>query len=133
MDKALRALVSAAYKGGGEDNITVVAFEIAEEALASDGDTREQVLPDDEDTLTEVDGVPAVEPEAEPVEGRPARDRSVDTMVVPVAAIQARVAEEEAQERKVRRRHLRRRTVAWLALVLIVAAVGLALYLRFVG
>jgi PPM family protein phosphatase len=117
MNGALRALVSAANKGGGEDNITVVAFEIAEHEVASDGDTREQVLPpdpDEEQTLTEVDAVPVV-----------------DTMVVPVEAVR-KAAEDELHERKIRRRHLRRRLLAWLVLLLIVAAVLLALYLRFV-
>jgi Serine/threonine protein phosphatase len=56
MNKALRALVQAANRGGGEDNITVVAFEIASEPLAHDGETREHVFagatPDEEDTLT---------------------------------------------------------------------------------
>jgi protein phosphatase len=118
MDKGLRALVSAANKGGGEDNITVVAFEIAEQEVVDDGDTREQALPpepDEERTLTEADAVPAV-----------------DTMVVPVEEIQAQVAEDERRERKIRRRHLRRRVVAWLVVLLIVAAVLLVLYLRFV-
>jgi len=113
MNGALRALVSAANKGGGEDNITVVAFEIAEQTLASDGDTREQALPE-EDTLTELDAVPAV-----------------DTGVVPVEEIRARIAEEEARERKLRRRHLRRRLVAWLMLLVILAAIAVAVYLRF--
>ena len=31
LDKAARALVDAANKGGGEDNITIVLFEIGEE------------------------------------------------------------------------------------------------------
>ncbi len=120
MDRALRELVSAANREGGEDNITVVAFEIAEETLARDGDTREQALPPErarpgeEDTLTESDAVPAV-----------------DTAVIPAEEIQAELAAKERHERAVRRRHLRRRIVAWLALVLIVAAVGLVLYLRF--
>src|SRR6185312_13778934 len=67
IDGALRALVKAANRSGGQDNITVVAFEIAEVAPASDGDTREQALPpaveedDDEDTLTEADAVPTVD------------------------------------------------------------------------
>jgi protein phosphatase len=121
IERALRALVRAANKAGGEDNITVVAFEIAAEATLDD--TREQALPstpapvDEERTLTEADRVPAV-----------------DTMVVPVEQIQTQAAddEEEARERKVRRRHLRRRVVAWLVLLVIVAAVLLALYLRFV-
>jgi PPM family protein phosphatase len=110
IDGALRALVKAANRGGGQDNITVVAFEIANGVLARDGETREQALPvDDEDTLTEADEVPAID----------------DTAVVSVADIQA-------EDKAVRRRHLRRRLLAWLALLLVVAVVVLALYLRFV-
>ena len=107
IDGALRALVKAANRGGGQDNITVVAFEIAAGVLASDGDTREQALPEDEDTLSEVDAVPAV-----------------DTAVVPVAEIQA-------EEKTIRRRHRRRRVLAWLAILLFFAAVAVLLYLRF--
>jgi len=107
IDGALRALVKAANRGGGQDNITVVAFEIADGVLASDGDTREQALPEDEDTLSEVDAVPAV-----------------DTAVVPVAEIQA-------AEKTIRRRHRRRRVLAWLAILLFFAAVAVLLYLRF--
>jgi PPM family protein phosphatase len=114
MNGALRALVSAANKGGGEDNITVIAFEIAEHEVGPDGDTREQARPEEEDTLSEIDAVPAV-----------------DTAVVPVAEIQAEIAEEEARQRKVRRRHVRRRLLAWIAVLVIVAAIGVALYLRF--
>jgi PPM family protein phosphatase len=110
IEGALRALVKAANRGGGQDNITVVAFEIADVALASDGDTREQALPvpDDEDTLTEADAVPAV-----------------DTAVVPVEEIRA-------EDKAIRRRHLRRRILAWLAILLLLAAVAVLLYLRFV-
>jgi PPM family protein phosphatase len=110
IDGALRALVKEANRGGGQDNITVVAFEIAGHALSRDGDTREQARPaaDDEDTLTEADAVP-----------------TVDTAVVSVDEIQA-------EGKSVRRRHRRRRILAWLAILLIVAAVGVLLYLRFV-
>jgi serine/threonine protein phosphatase PrpC len=111
IDGALRALVKEANRGGGQDNITVVAFEIANGvALARDGDTREHALPttEDEDTLTEADAVPAV-----------------DTAVVPVDEIRA-------EDKAIRRRHLRRRVLAWLAILLIAAAVALLLYLRFV-
>jgi PPM family protein phosphatase len=110
IDGALRALVKAANRGGGQDNITVVAFEIADGVLARDGDTREQALPaeDDEETLTEADAVP-----------------TVDTAVVSVADIQA-------EDKAVRRRHLRRRVLAWLAILLLIAAVAVVLYLRFV-
>jgi protein phosphatase len=103
IDGALKALVRAANRKGGEDNITVVAFEIAAEALANDGETREHVLaaaPDEEDTLTEADAVPVVG--------------------------------EEREERAVRRRHLRRRILAWLIVLVIAAAIAFALYLRFV-
>jgi PPM family protein phosphatase len=120
MDKALRALVGAANKGGGEDNITVVAFEITDGVSARDGETLEQALPSrvdtsDEETLTEADAVPAV-----------------DTAVIPAEEIQRELAAKERRERAARRRHLRRRIVAWLAVLLIVAAIAVALYLRFV-
>jgi protein phosphatase len=116
IDAALKALVRAANRSGGEDNITVVAFEIAAAALASDGTTKEHVLAlDDADTLTEVDGVPVV-----------------DTAVIPADEIQAGMRAHEREERGIRRRHLRRRIVAWLAVLLIVAAVAVALYLGFV-
>jgi PPM family protein phosphatase len=110
IDGALRALVKAANRGGGQDNITVVAFEISGTALASDGDTREQVLPvgEDEDTLTEADAVPAV-----------------DTAVVSVAEIRA-------EDKAIRRRHRRRRILAWLAILALVALVAVLVYLRFV-
>jgi protein phosphatase len=67
---AAKALVRAANRGGGEDNITIVFFEIE----AGDGDdTREQTMSlppqqedgaaaEDEDTLDELDRVPVVQP-----------------------------------------------------------------------
>jgi PPM family protein phosphatase len=69
LDAAARALIAAANKGGGDDNITVVAFEIA-----PDGETApaaEEPAPEEEDTLTEADRVPtvSVEPEEEPAPG----------------------------------------------------------------
>jgi protein phosphatase len=110
IDGALRALVKAANHGGGQDNITVVAFEIADGVLANDGETREQALPpvEDEDTLDETDAVPVVE-----------------TGVVPVDEIRA---EDEA----VRARRRRGRLLAWLAILLLVAAVAVAVYVGFV-
>ena len=110
IDGALRALVKAANHGGGQDNITVVAFEIADGVLANDGETREQALPpvEDEDTLDETEAVPVV-----------------DTGVVPVDEIRA---EDDA----VRRRRRRRRLLAWLAILILVAAVAVAVYVGFV-
>jgi PPM family protein phosphatase len=119
IDAALSALVRAANRSGGEDNITVVAFEIAAAPLTHDGETRENVLPapprDEEDTLTEADAVPVV-----------------DTAVVSVEEIEAEVRANEQRDRRVRRRHLRRRILAWLALIAIAAGIAVALYLRFV-
>jgi PPM family protein phosphatase len=111
IDGALRALVKEANRGGGQDNITVVAFEIADGGVpVHDGDTREQALPtpEDDDTLTEADDVPVV-----------------DTAVVSVADIQA-------EDKAIRRRHRRRRMLAWLAILVLVLVVALLLYLRFV-
>jgi PPM family protein phosphatase len=118
IDAALRSLVKAANRGGGEDNITVVAFEIAETPLTHDGETREHVVPvapgEDEITLTEADSVPVV-----------------DTGVISTDEIQAELRANERHERAVRRRHLRRRVLAWLALIVIAAGIALALYARF--
>jgi serine/threonine protein phosphatase PrpC len=120
IDAALKSLVKAANRSGGEDNITVVAFEIAEsEALTHDGETRENVLlpppaRDEEDTLTEVDAVPVV-----------------DTAVVSTAEIQAELKAKERQDRAKRRRRLRRRIVAWLAVIAIASGIALVLYLGF--
>jgi protein phosphatase len=71
IERALRTLVKEANRRGGEDNITVVAFEIADDGV-HDGQTQEQALPaelaqpreaDEEDTLTEADEVPVVSTE----------------------------------------------------------------------
>ena len=82
LQTAGKALIHAANRGGGEDNITAVLFELADGAPAvlppaadPDGPTREQVLaPEDEDTLHPEDGV-RLPPAA-------------DTMIVPAQALQ---------------------------------------------
>jgi protein phosphatase len=112
MDAALKALVRAANRGGGEDNITVVAFEITDAPQVHDGQTQEQALPpemtarkvEEEDTLDEVDAVPVVS----------------TTQVIPAEKIQEALDAEE----RARRRHSRRRLLAWLALVAFVAVVA---------
>jgi protein phosphatase len=100
---AAKGLIRAANKGGGEDNITVVFFEIGDGAgepleetaqypvLGADGDGEV-----DEDTLDELDHVPAL-----------------DTMVVPPGQ-----AAEPPQERR-----RRRRLIPVLLLILIALAV----------
>jgi hypothetical protein len=110
---ALRALVKEANRSGGEDNITVVAFDITDVAV-HDGQTQENVLPlEDEDTLDETDAVPVV-----------------DTMVVSTDAIQKQIAEDEKAARRARRRAVRRAVVAWLALLLFLVAIAALVYWR---
>jgi PPM family protein phosphatase len=89
LETAARALVNAANAGGGEDNITVVLFQI------DDGDAGETArVPaalarepqpdepdDDEDTLSPLDNVPVV-----------------DTAVVPAAAVQEELRRAEGRE-----------------------------------
>jgi protein phosphatase len=72
LDRAARTLVSEANRGGGEDNITVVAFEIAEGGSEDLEETRQLPAADDEDTLSGLEPVPAV-----------------DTMVVPPDQVEA--------------------------------------------
>ena len=104
LQTAAKALIRAANKGGGEDNITVVFFEIGEDvgepleetaqypALTADGDGEL-----DEDTLDEFDRVPAL-----------------DTMVVPPGE-----AEQVAQPK----RRTRGRLIPALLLILVALAV----------
>jgi PPM family protein phosphatase len=65
LDEAAKALVGAANRGGGEDNITVVFFELTGEPAADTAVTArapavEAQSSDDEDTLSGLEGVPAV-------------------------------------------------------------------------
>jgi PPM family protein phosphatase len=64
LDRAVRALVAAANRGGGEDNITAVAFRIG--------------VPSADDTAE----FPALDPEEDTVESA-APEPAVDTMVIP--------------------------------------------------
>ena len=79
LDRAARSLLSAANRGGGEDNVTVVAFTIA----AGDGDTAELpvVGPSEAETLHGAEPAPAV-----------------DTMVVPPDQVEAALLERGSPE-----------------------------------
>ncbi len=115
LDHAARALVDAANEGGGEDNITVVLFEIA-----GDGTVEQTVAApavgapapadedneDDEDTLSGLDPVPAV-----------------DTAVIPAALIEEHLQQAEAEPAEPEER--RRRLLPLLALLLLVLAIAL--------
>jgi PPM family protein phosphatase len=63
LDAAARQLVRLANRRGGEDNITVVFFEIADERdeLAVAPAREPAIASEDEDTLSELDRVPAVD------------------------------------------------------------------------
>jgi len=110
------SLIRAANKGGGDDNITVVAFEIAE-GDAADGLEDTLVAPaagqqeDEEDTLTEADRVPAV-----------------DTMVVSTAEIAAAYARDEQPSPPRPHRFARRVFVMLVVLALLAAIAVLAWY-----
>src|SRR3954454_8673263 len=65
LNRAVKALIDAANKGGGEDNITVVLFAIGTDVAGATEETA--MLPPaeeretDEATLTEADHVPTIE------------------------------------------------------------------------
>ena len=114
LDAAAKALVRAANRVGGDDNITVVAFEIA-----GTGEETEQLPavspeagPEEEDTLTEIDRVPAV-----------------TTAVMSTEEIRrAAAAERDAEERPSRRIPLGS-VFAVLVLLAVVAAIVLLVLL----
>jgi protein phosphatase len=87
LDTAAQELVGLANRSGGEDNITVVFFELVEEGAQPPADTRPMPAIDggpslapDEDTLSGLEGVPVV-----------------DTMVVPPEQAEAVAARPEAK------------------------------------
>jgi protein phosphatase len=84
LDKAVKALVGAANRGGGEDNITAVAFQIASEAPPNLEDTVAMpAIADEED-----------EPDEQTREYLEA-DPGGDTMVVPADAVSDELAPAE--------------------------------------
>jgi serine/threonine protein phosphatase PrpC len=110
LDDIARGLVNAANVGGGEDNITVVLFQIDG---AEGGDTVQMPAADptdpdpDEDTLSPLDAVPAV-----------------DTAVIPVAAVEEHLQRAEAEQP---RREERGRRIVPLVLLILLLLVLLAL------
>jgi protein phosphatase len=122
LDAIAKALVQAANRAGGEDNITAVLFELVEgEPSGGEPDerTREFVVPpDDEDTLHPEDGVMPPPPPANDDSPSPA-----DTMVVAAADLQAAIA---AQSPEPPQAGIGRRLLA-LAVIAVLIAVIVAL------
>jgi protein phosphatase len=79
LDKAVRALVAAANQGGGEDNITAVAFRVSAEAPQGSEDT--VAMP----AITGDEG----EPDEQTREYAAETDPGGDTMVIPPDEIEA--------------------------------------------
>ena len=120
LDDAARGLVDAANEGGGEDNITVVLFQIdgddtdpgetARMPAAAAPDPDEAEAEDDEDTLSPLDAVPAV-----------------DTAVIPAEAVREHLQQVEATPAE--RSEPRRRVLPLVLLILLlVALVALAVW-----
>jgi len=117
LDALAKALIKAANRGGGEDNITVVAFEIGDGAASGSEDLEQTAVApapaapeaDDEVTLTEADQVP-----------------TVDTMVVSADEIAAAYQQEQEPRPSARRkRSFLRRLFSYL--VVLALLVGIAL------
>ena len=122
LDAAAKALVQAANRAGGEDNITAILFEIVDgepSAREPDEQTRELAQPsiDDEDTLHPEDAVAPPPPAAG---NGPA---PADTMVVAAADIDAAIAAQEspaAPQAGMGRRLLALAVIVALAVVIVV-------------
>jgi protein phosphatase len=98
LDEAVRSLLAEANRGGGEDNITAVMFELADAPADGEPDerTRESAADEaatrhdgaDEDTLSPLDGVRAEDVEAAAAEQRGEGSGPGDTIVVPVEQLE---------------------------------------------
>jgi PPM family protein phosphatase len=94
LDAAAKALIAAANKGGGEDNITIVAFEIGspEDETAENAKPPAETSPEEEETLTELDQVPTVKVAREEPEERPAPPKPPRVVLVILALLILAVA-----------------------------------------
>ena len=110
LDDAARHLIDAANAGGGEDNITVVLFQIDRaEASGDAGETARLPVAvsepaEDEDTLSPLDAVPAV-----------------DTAVIPAEAVREQLQEVESEQSATPPRQILPLVVLILLLVALVA------------
>jgi serine/threonine protein phosphatase PrpC len=82
LKRTAKALVDAANRGGGEDNITVILFEIVGTAIGSDDGPGAT----DEITLTELDRIPTLE-HAAPLKPKTARGRRLSRPLIGVGVV----------------------------------------------
>jgi PPM family protein phosphatase len=124
LDGAARALVKAANRGGGDDNITAVLFELVDGEAAAEPDERTRELavsPDEEDTLHPEDDVRPPPPREDAPE-------PADTMVVPAGEIDRALAgrEPEAEGGILRRLLALLVILALIAIIVVLVWWGLA-------
>jgi PPM family protein phosphatase len=138
LDAAATQMISAANRKGGDDNITVVAFEIARAGdetvrmpAAAPSAEDEEVPPDEEDTLDESQGVPAVTTQVIRTEDLQAfRDaQEKDAQYTPTEFAVEHEPEDIEELLAEEGRGRGRRVAVAVAGVAILAAVAVALYL----
>ncbi|HUQ22491.1 MAG TPA: Stp1/IreP family PP2C-type Ser/Thr phosphatase [Gaiellaceae bacterium] len=141
LDALARVLVDAANAGGGEDNITVVLFQMAAGSPASSEVTMESPAvrlpaaepqpepPEDEDTLSGLEAVPAIDTAVIPPEAVEQHLQQLEPEPAPDPDPEPEEAEGEgAAPQAVAPQKPRRRLGALIALVLLLAAIGLLAY-----
>jgi protein phosphatase len=116
LEKAVKALVTAANRGGGDDNITAVAFRISTEAAPSTEDTVAMPALTGDET----------EPDEQTREYANAEPARADTMVVPPGEIPEELAAPEPEPTPTA--DARRVRVVLIALVLLAIAAALIIW-----
>jgi protein phosphatase len=121
LEAAARALIAAANAGGGEDNITVVLFQIGDRGeveQTAQMPAADEPVEDDEDTLSGLDPVPVV-----------------DTAVIPAAAVEehAQRMDQESPDADDVSPKRRRRLLPFIALVLLLLLIAVLVELALWG